>query len=128
MHDALRARFGPLIGVPTAHVVIDRRVTLTGALRERYEMGRVFSAKRIEHISKARRWMLGAGECLGYVTGSAPARTTRTFRGSRGTLRGSADAWIGWGQSELCFAARNVFDEGALEAEARRPADGVLVA
>jgi hypothetical protein len=55
IHDALRARFGPLWLEPRSEVTMARHVKLRDALYERYAFGRLFGCKRIRFISRGRR-------------------------------------------------------------------------
>ncbi len=55
VNDALRRRFGPLWLTPRARVTMDRRVTLGGALYERYAFGRLFGCTRLEFASAGMR-------------------------------------------------------------------------
>jgi hypothetical protein len=57
VNQALVAQRGQPLGlVPEAPVTLVRRVALLEALRERFALGRVFAAKRLEYTSPTRAW------------------------------------------------------------------------
>ncbi|MCA9548896.1 MAG: glycosyltransferase [Myxococcales bacterium] len=62
VNQALVARADlPLGLVPEAPVTLVRPVNLQEAMRERFQLGRVFAAKRLEYTSPAKTWALRVG-------------------------------------------------------------------
>jgi hypothetical protein len=64
VHQALAEQVGPLLCVPQARVRVERHVSLGSALRERYRLGRVFAAKRLQYVPGTKRWLYSLGAPL----------------------------------------------------------------
>ena len=56
-HETLRRRFGALWLIPDATVHMGRNVALPAAIRERYQLGRLYGARRLEFASPAKRFL-----------------------------------------------------------------------
>ncbi len=61
VNAALASREGPLRWVSDARVVVRRDVGWMDAVRERFELGRTFAAKRTEYAGLADRWKWRVG-------------------------------------------------------------------
>ena len=109
VHDALRARFGPLWLSAGSEVVMHRSVAFLPCLRERYAFGRIFGYKRIERESLWRRSFRAAvapalpALLLGRMTAKVlrSGTLTRRFAGSLGPILAlvfcwSSGEWIGY--------------------------------
>ncbi len=57
VNDALRVRFGSLWMNPASEVTMRRKITLRGALSERYSYGRLFGYSRLARWSPGRRFV-----------------------------------------------------------------------
>ncbi len=58
VHETLTRTAGPLWRVPEAAVTVGRKVTLRAALRERYQLGRLYGAKRASLLPKRKAFVL----------------------------------------------------------------------
>jgi hypothetical protein len=59
VHEALRRPDKPLWQIRDATVEMGRNVSFAPAIRERYQLGRLFGARRLEFVSPAKRLLYG---------------------------------------------------------------------
>lgn len=89
IHAAIRREIGPLVMVPDAVVATGRRVRLGDALRERYALGRTYSAVRFADAPVAQRTFraLATGGLPPLLLARLARRSWRTREGALRFLR-----------------------------------------